>query len=69
MPLYDFLAPVYDPVFESIYRPFRTQALERLPAMKGATVLDLACGTGQNFPFLAERIGPRGKIVSSEAGR
>jgi ubiquinone/menaquinone biosynthesis C-methylase UbiE len=31
--------------------------------MKGATVLDLACGTGQNFPFLAERIGPRGKIV------
>ena len=63
MVLYDFLAPAYDPGFESIYRPFRARAFERLPAMEGSTVLDLACGTGQNFPFLAERIGPQGKIV------
>jgi ubiquinone/menaquinone biosynthesis C-methylase UbiE len=63
MPLYDFLAPAYDPVFESIYLPFRKRALEMLPAMDGATVLDLACGTGQNFPLLAERIGARGKII------
>jgi ubiquinone/menaquinone biosynthesis C-methylase UbiE len=61
--LYDFLAPAYDPIFESIYRPFRTRALERLPAKRGATVLDLASGTGQNFPFLAERIGDEGKII------
>jgi len=63
MPLYDFLAPAYDQVFESIYLPFRTRALELLPALEGATVLDLACGTGQNFPLLAKRIGPSGKIV------
>jgi ubiquinone/menaquinone biosynthesis C-methylase UbiE len=63
MVLYDFLAPAYDPAFKSIYRPFRTRALELLPALGGACVLDLACGTGQNFPFLAQRIGPRGKIV------
>jgi ubiquinone/menaquinone biosynthesis C-methylase UbiE len=63
MPLYDFLAPAYDPVFESIYRPFRVRALEMLPAMAGAAVLDLACGTGQNFPLLAARIGGQGKII------
>jgi len=63
MPLYDFLAPAYDPVFESIYRPFRARALEMLPAMAGAAVLDLACGTGQNFPLLAARIGGQGKII------
>jgi ubiquinone/menaquinone biosynthesis C-methylase UbiE len=63
MPFYDFLAPAYDPVFESIYRPFRARALERLPAMDGATVLDLACGTGQNFPLLSTRIGKQGNII------
>ena len=30
MPLYDFLAPAYDPVFESIFLPFRKRALEML---------------------------------------
>ncbi len=63
MPLYDFLAPAYDPVFESVFRPFRIRALKALPDVTGATVLDLACGTGQNFPLLAERVGPRGVIV------
>ncbi len=63
MTLYDFLALAYDPVFEGIYRPFRTRALEQFPAMEGASVLDLACGTGQNFPLLAERIGAEGKII------
>ncbi len=63
MPLYDFLAPAYDPVFESIYRPFRARALELLPDLTGASVLDLACGTGQNFPLLAPRIGALGKII------
>jgi ubiquinone/menaquinone biosynthesis C-methylase UbiE len=63
MPLYDFLAPAYDFAFEEIYRPFRRRALERLPELKGATVLDLACGTGQNFQILAERIGGQGRII------
>jgi len=63
MPLYDFFAPAYDPAFEPIYLPFRKRALEMLPAMEGATVLELACGTGQNFPLLAARIGGQGKII------
>jgi ubiquinone/menaquinone biosynthesis C-methylase UbiE len=63
MVLYDYLAPAYDPAFKSIYRPFRERALELLPATAGASVLDLACGTGQNFPLIAERIGSQGKII------
>jgi ubiquinone/menaquinone biosynthesis C-methylase UbiE len=60
--LYDFLAPAYDPAFGAIFRPFRERAFEHVPAMPGATALDLACGTGQNFALLAERLGPRGTI-------
>jgi len=61
--LYDFLAPAYDPIFESVFRPFRTRALDVLHDLQGAAVIDIACGTGQNFPFLAELVGPHGKII------
>jgi ubiquinone/menaquinone biosynthesis C-methylase UbiE len=63
MPLYDFLAPAYDLAFEKIYLPFRRRALAWLTVPVGGTVLDLACGTGQNFPFLARAIGPHGRII------
>ena len=63
MPLYDFLAPAYEPVFKSIFQPFRSRALQRLPELTGAVVLDLACGTGLNFPTVAEKIGARGKVI------
>ncbi len=63
MPLYDFLAPAYDLAFHSTFLPYRTRALRMLPALAGATVLDLACGSGQNFPLLRERIGREGKII------
>lgn len=63
MVLYDFLAPAYDLAFEKIYRPFRARALEAFPLSAGATVLDLACGTGQNFPLVAERVGGQGRII------
>ena len=63
MVLYDLLAPAYDPVLASIYEPFRERAFAKLPYLSGAAVLDLACGTGLNFPLLASRVGPRGKII------
>lgn len=63
MVLYDFIAPFYDPCFRAVYRPFREKALGFLPPLKNATVLDLACGTGQNIPYLARRIGHDGRII------
>ncbi len=70
MALYDFIAPFYDPFLQPLYQPFRQRALEKLPEIAGETVLDLACGTGQNFPALMKRIGPGGRLigVDSSAG-
>lgn len=63
MPLYDYLAPLYDPAFHPIYLPYRTRALAALPLKPGMRVLDLACGTGQNFPLIAPRLAPGGEIT------
>jgi demethylmenaquinone methyltransferase/2-methoxy-6-polyprenyl-1,4-benzoquinol methylase len=42
---------------------YRRQAVERLRLAPGATVIDVACGTGANFEALEQRIGPRGRII------
>jgi ubiquinone/menaquinone biosynthesis C-methylase UbiE len=63
VPLYDWVAPAYDPLLGPIYRKFRARALELMPPKAGATILDLACGTGQNFPLLAAKVGLHGKII------
>ena len=41
----------------------RRRAIKALELRPGDTVIDVACGTGQNFPFLEEAIGPEGRIV------
>jgi ubiquinone/menaquinone biosynthesis C-methylase UbiE len=61
--LYDLIAPGYDFFFRAFYRPYRTRALAQLPEKPGGTALDLACGTGQNFPFLARCVGLHGTII------
>jgi ubiquinone/menaquinone biosynthesis C-methylase UbiE len=38
-------------------------AVERLELGPAQTVIDVACGTGLNFPLVEERIGPEGKII------
>jgi demethylmenaquinone methyltransferase/2-methoxy-6-polyprenyl-1,4-benzoquinol methylase len=46
--------------------PQRTQRLRAVRALglrPGATVVDVACGTGLNFALLQEEIGPEGSIV------
>ena len=63
MRLYDLIAPVYEPALKSIFLPYRERALKHLPDLTGAVVLDLACGTGLNFPALAARVGAGGKII------
>lgn len=41
----------------------RTATVNRLQLMPGASVLEISCGTGANFPYIQERIGPSGRLV------
>src|ERR1700761_6492928 len=46
--------------------PQRTQRLRAVQALglrPGDTVIDMACGTGLNFPLLQRAVGPGGRIV------
>src|ERR1700727_2697156 len=46
--------------------PQRTQRLRAVQALglrTGDTVIDIACGTGLNFPLLQKAVGPGGRIV------
>jgi len=44
-------------------RAQRLQAVRALGLRPGATVVDVACGTGLNFSLLEQAIGPNGRIV------
>jgi len=41
----------------------RRRAVRTLELRPGARVVDMACGTGLNFPLLQEKVGPEGRIV------
>ena len=44
-------------------RAQRLRAVQALGLRAGASVIDIACGTGLNFPLIEEVIGPDGRIV------
>ena len=66
---YDLAAKHYDRfsdvVFGKLLRieRYRERTLELLGDVRGATVLDVGCGTGRNFPWLAPRVGSEGRII------
>jgi demethylmenaquinone methyltransferase/2-methoxy-6-polyprenyl-1,4-benzoquinol methylase len=41
----------------------RVRAIRALGLRRGDTVVDVACGTGLNFPLIEKAIGPTGRIV------
>src|SRR6202044_2485796 len=41
----------------------RRRAVQALGLRPGDTVIDMACGTGLNFPLLQRAVGPGGRIV------
>jgi demethylmenaquinone methyltransferase/2-methoxy-6-polyprenyl-1,4-benzoquinol methylase len=62
--LYQTAAAGYDDAVSGrLVERHRRRAVDRLWLAPGDSVLDVACGTGANFPLLAERVGPTGRIV------
>jgi len=58
--VYDWLTPAY---LLGNEKRLRLKTIDSLHLQPGHTVLDLACGTGRNFPLILEKIGPTGKLV------
>lgn len=58
--IYDWLTPFY---LLGNERRLRTETIDCLHLQPGQTVLDVACGTGRNFPLILEKIGASGKLV------
>jgi ubiquinone/menaquinone biosynthesis C-methylase UbiE len=59
---YNFVSRLY-PVPGYPQQAQRRRAVQALGLRPGATVVDLACGTGQNFPLIEGAIGPGGRII------
>ena len=56
---YDFTSQLYQPQWAH-----RRRAVKALRLRPGNTVVEIACGTGLNFPLLQREIGPEGRIVA-----
>jgi ubiquinone/menaquinone biosynthesis C-methylase UbiE len=59
---YDATSWLY-PVPGYPHRAQRLRAVQALGLRAGDSVIDIACGTGDNFPLIEEVIGPDGRIV------
>jgi demethylmenaquinone methyltransferase/2-methoxy-6-polyprenyl-1,4-benzoquinol methylase len=59
---YDVTSRLY-PVPGYPQRTQRLRAVRALGLRAGDTVIDMACGTGLNFPLLQQVVGPGGRIV------
>jgi len=58
--VYDWLTPIY---LLGNEKRLRKKTIGSLHLRPGQTVLDIACGTGRNFPLILEKIGPAGRLV------
>jgi ubiquinone/menaquinone biosynthesis C-methylase UbiE len=59
---YDFTSRLY-PAPGYPHRSQRRRAVQALGLRAGDSVIDIACGTGLNFPLIEDAIGPDGRIV------
>jgi demethylmenaquinone methyltransferase/2-methoxy-6-polyprenyl-1,4-benzoquinol methylase len=59
---YDTTSRLY-PVPGYPQRAQRLRAVQALGLRAGSSVIDIACGTGLNFPLIEQAIGPNGRIV------
>jgi ubiquinone/menaquinone biosynthesis C-methylase UbiE len=67
MAWYDFFASFYDTCLDGVYRLHREEARDALAVTPGMTVVDVGCGTGASFPFLAAAVGSSGRVIGADA--
>jgi ubiquinone/menaquinone biosynthesis C-methylase UbiE len=61
---YDRIAE-FIPFFDWLFflpRDLRRRAVSRLALSRSDSVLEIGCGTGSNFPYLRDAVGPAGQI-------
>src|ERR1700755_3041391 len=66
---YDRVARFYS-TLEPLYLIFplaRRKAVAALGLKSGDTVLEIGAGTGRNFPYLVEAVGPSGTVIGVDA--
>ncbi len=61
---YSTLEPLY-----LIFPPARRRAVAALGLKAGDTVLEIGAGTGRNFPYLVEAVGPNGTVIGVDASQ
>jgi ubiquinone/menaquinone biosynthesis C-methylase UbiE len=59
---YSLLEPLY-----LIFPPARRRAVAALGLKAGDTVLEIGAGSGRNFPYLVEAVGPSGTVIGVDA--
>lgn len=63
-PRYDGLVSFWAKVAFFPIERYRRQAVEAMNVGEGDTVLEIGCGTGLNFSYIRERIGPSGRLIA-----
>ena len=66
---YDRVAPYYrtfEP-FYLIFPPVRRKAVIALRLRPGDSILEIGAGTGRNFPYLVDAVGPSGTVIGVDA--
>ena len=66
---YDRLARFYstlEPLY-LIFPPARRRAVAALGLKRGDVVLEIGAGTGRNFPYLVDAVGPSGTVIGVDA--
>src|SRR5437763_1633763 len=59
---------LYDVLF--LYpRSFRTKGADALGDVRGKRVLEIGCGSGLNFKYLVERVGPDGAVTGIDISK
>lgn len=72
---YDAAAAHYDRLVDIIFgkalraERHRERIIGRIGDLEGATVVDVGCGTGRNFPYLVRSVGERGRIIGVDCSQ